>query len=47
MGFFLGPVIGGSVAAVTSNISSALYVTAGLALALAALLSTSAREPAR
>ncbi|HEY2993426.1 MAG TPA: MFS transporter, partial [Methylomirabilota bacterium] len=47
MGFFLGPLIGGSVAALTSDVSSALFVVAGLALALAALLSTSAREPAR
>jgi predicted MFS family arabinose efflux permease len=47
MGFFLGPLIGGSVAAVTSDVSSALFVVAGLSLALAALLSTSAREPAR
>jgi DHA1 family multidrug resistance protein-like MFS transporter len=46
-GFFLGPLIGGSVAAVTSDVSSALFVVAGLALALAALLSTSAREPIR
>jgi MFS family permease len=47
MGFFLGPLIGGSVAALTSDVSSALFVVAGLSLALAALLSTSAREPAR
>ncbi|HEY3084257.1 MAG TPA: MFS transporter [Candidatus Dormibacteraeota bacterium] len=45
MGFFLGPLIGGTVAAVTSDVSSALFVVAGLGLALAALLSTSAREP--
>jgi len=47
MGFFLGPLIGGTVAAATSDVSSALYVIAGLSMALAALLSTQAREPAR
>ncbi len=47
MGFFLGPLIGGSVAALTSDVSSALFVVAGLSLALAARLSTSAREPTR
>ena len=46
-GFFLGPLIGGSVAAATSNVPVALIVIAGLALVLAALLYTGAREPAR
>jgi MFS family permease len=45
-GFFLGPLIGGTVAA-TSSVSAALFVISGLALLLAALLATGAREPAR
>jgi MFS family permease len=45
-GFFLGPLIGGAVAA-TSSVQAALFVVAGLALALAALLAAGAREPAR
>ena len=45
-GFFLGPLIGGTVAA-TSSVEAALFVIAGLALLLAVLLATSAREPAR
>ena len=46
LGFFIGPLIGGAVAA-TSGVRAALLVIAGLALVLAALLSTQAREPAR
>jgi MFS transporter, DHA1 family, multidrug resistance protein len=46
LGFFIGPLIGGAVAA-TSGVRSALFVIAGLALVLAALISTGAREPAR
>jgi MFS family permease len=46
-GFFLGPLIGGTVAAATSDVSAALYVVAVLAVLLALFLATSAREPAR
>jgi DHA1 family multidrug resistance protein-like MFS transporter len=46
LGFFLGPLIGGSVAA-TSGIRASLLVTAGLAVLLAILLARGAREPAR
>jgi DHA1 family multidrug resistance protein-like MFS transporter len=45
-GFFLGPLVGGSVAA-TSSVEAALFVIAGLALLLAVLLAAGAREPAR
>jgi DHA1 family multidrug resistance protein-like MFS transporter len=46
LGFFIGPLIGGSVAA-TAGVRSALLVIAGLALVLSALISTGAREPSR
>jgi MFS transporter, DHA1 family, multidrug resistance protein len=46
-GFFIGPLIGGSVAAVSGNVTMALLVAAAIAVLLAALLATSAREPAR
>lgn len=46
MGFFLGPLIGGAVAA-TSGVQVALYVIAGLSVGLGALVLTGAREPAR
>ena len=45
-GFFLGPLIGGGVAA-TSSVSVALIVVAALAVGLAVLLAVGAREPAR
>jgi MFS transporter, DHA1 family, multidrug resistance protein len=45
-GFFLGPLIGGGVAA-TGGVPAALLVIAALALGLAALLSAGAREPGR
>jgi len=45
-GFFLGPLIGGTVAA-TSSVEAALLVVAGIALLLAALIATGAREPTR
>lgn len=45
-GFFLGPLIAGTVAA-GSGVQAALFVTAGLALGLAALIAIGAREPAR
>ena len=45
-GFFLGPLIGGSVAA-TAGVPTALLVIAALAVVLAVLLATGAREPAR
>ena len=45
-GFFLGPLIAGPVAA-TSSVQASLLVIAGLAILLAVLLATSAREPAR
>jgi MFS family permease len=46
LGFFLGPIIAGTVAA-TSSVSAALYVIAAIALVLAGLIATGAREPAR
>jgi MFS family permease len=46
LGFFLGPLIAGGVAA-TAGVPAALLVVAGLALALAAVIVTGAREPAR
>lgn len=45
-GFFLGPLIGGAVAA-TASVSTALVVIALLALGLAGLVAAGAREPAR
>jgi MFS family permease len=45
-GFFLGPLIAGTVAA-TSGVPAALFVIAALALVLAAIIATGAREPAR
>ena len=45
-GFFLGPLIGGGVAATTS-VSAAILVGAALAVGLAVLLAAGAREPAR
>ncbi|HVS50561.1 MAG TPA: MFS transporter [Candidatus Dormibacteraeota bacterium] len=46
LGFAIGPVIGGGVAA-TAGVPAALIVVAGLALVLAALIAAGAREPAR
>lgn len=46
-GFFLGPIIAGTVAAATGAVPPALYVVAALALVLAAILGAWAREPAR
>jgi MFS family permease len=46
LGFSIGPLIAGGVAA-TAGVPAALLVIAGLALALAALILTGAREPAR
>ncbi len=46
LGFCIGPLIGGGVAA-TANVPAALFVISALALGLAALIATSAREPAR
>jgi DHA1 family multidrug resistance protein-like MFS transporter len=46
LGFFLGPLIAGGVAA-TAGVPAALLVIAGLALALAGLIIAGAREPAR
>ena len=46
LGFFLGPLIAGGVAA-TANVPTALGVCAVLAVGLAALLAIGAREPAR
>jgi MFS family permease len=46
LGFFIGPLIGGGVAA-TAGVPAALIVVAGLALVLAALIAAGAREPAR
>jgi MFS family permease len=43
-GFFLGPLIGGGVAA-TAGVPTALLVIAGLALILAVLMAVGAREP--
>jgi hypothetical protein len=42
-GFFLGPVIGGTVAA-TAGVSTALLVISGLALLLALLMAVGSRE---
>jgi DHA1 family multidrug resistance protein-like MFS transporter len=46
LGFCIGPLIGGGVAA-TAGVPAALVVIAGLALALAALVAAGAREPQR
>lgn len=45
-GFFLGPIIAGTVAA-TYDVPAALFVIAALALVLAGILAFGAREPAR
>jgi MFS family permease len=45
-GFFLGPLIGGTVAA-TANVTVSLLVIAVLAFGLAVLLAFGAREPVR
>jgi len=46
MGFFIGPLVGGGVAA-TAGVPAALLVIAGLAVALAVLIAAGAREPSR
>ena len=46
-GFFLGPIIAGTVAAAANDVRPALYVVAALALVLAAILGTWAGEPTR
>ena len=46
LGFAIGPLIGGGVAA-TAGVPAALIVIAGLALALAVLVAAGAREPTR
>jgi DHA1 family multidrug resistance protein-like MFS transporter len=46
LGFAIGPLIGGGVAA-TAGVPTALIVIAGLALVLAALVAAGAREPTR
>jgi MFS family permease len=46
MGFSIGPLVGGGVAA-TASVEMALLVIAAIALGLAVLLITGAREPAR
>jgi DHA1 family multidrug resistance protein-like MFS transporter len=46
MGFFIGPLIGGGVAA-TAGVSMALGVSAAVALVLAALVAIGAREPSQ
>jgi len=46
LGFCIGPLIGGGVAA-TAGVPAALLVIAGLALVLAVLVAVGAREPAR
>jgi MFS family permease len=46
LGFAIGPLIGGGVAA-TANVEVALLVISALALGLAVLIATGAREPAR
>ena len=45
-GFFLGPLIGGGVAA-TSGVPAAIYVISALSVGLGALVAKGAREPAR
>jgi MFS family permease len=44
-GFFFGPLIGGGVAATTQSVPAALGVVSVIALGLAILLATGAREP--
>jgi MFS family permease len=46
LGFAIGPLIGGGVAA-TASVEMALLVIAALAVGLAVLIATGAREPAR
>jgi DHA1 family multidrug resistance protein-like MFS transporter len=46
LGFFIGPLVGGGVAA-TAGVPAALLVIAGLAVALAVLIAVGAREPTR
>ncbi len=46
-GFFLGPLIGGGIAAATGEVRIALGVAAGLALGLALLVALGTREPSR
>jgi MFS transporter, DHA1 family, multidrug resistance protein len=46
LGFFIGPLVGGGVAA-TAGVPAALLVIAGLAVALAVLIAGGAREPTR
>jgi MFS family permease len=46
-GFFLGPLIAGTVAAATNSVPPALFVVAALALLLSAMLGAWAREPSR
>jgi MFS transporter, DHA1 family, multidrug resistance protein len=46
LGFCIGPLIGGAVAA-TAGVSMAMFVIAALAIGLAALIAAGAREPAR
>ena len=47
MGFFLGPLIGGGVAALTNNVTISLFVIALLAVLLASIIARLAREPTR
>jgi MFS family permease len=47
LGFCIGPLVGGGVAAVAGAVPPALLVVAALALVLAILLAAGAREPAR
>jgi MFS transporter, DHA1 family, multidrug resistance protein len=46
-GFFLGPLIAGTVAALTESVPPALFVVAALAVFLSATIGAWAREPAR
>jgi MFS family permease len=46
-GFFLGPLVGGGIAAATGEVRIALGVAAGLALGLALLVALGTREPSR
>jgi MFS family permease len=47
LGFCIGPLIGGGVAAAAASVEVALLVIAAIALGLAVLVATGAREPAR
>jgi MFS family permease len=47
LGFAIGPLVGGGVAAVAESVPPALLVIAALALVLAFLVGAGAREPAR